>query len=358
MMSPSSAALVILLCQWDAVAVVAEHADTVVISQKVELDDETANWPAYCVDVAGESSENGTPVQLWECTGNKGQEWIFNNGKLQSVVSSKCLDAGDMQVGSQLTIWDCDDVPQQQWGYDRLQFGTGKALYFHYTIYLAQSESDATSCLGVRGDHRFPENGAPIQVSQCTHGKDQLWDGFGSPVQPYEDVYSTIGVDGRNFCLDLAGQSTENGTPIQIWTCDESSIAGQRWFLTKCGQIQSAVDRTKCLNVDKPSKQLQLWDCSPDSDAWNTLSVSGPLGNNGGPGLFKRDNGRGPREGDCMHVQDTLYTDGTRVELAWCYWNPVNQHHEGGPYPFDQWALRDLSDDVIGASVGTPAVAV
>merc|ERR1712054_424379 len=63
----------------------------------------------------------------------------------------------------------------------------------------------------------------------------------------------------------------ENGTPIQIWTC-ESGVVGQRWFLTQRGQIQSGLDRRKCLNkvidIWKASSQLQLWDCEPDSDQW------------------------------------------------------------------------------------------
>merc|ERR1719446_1094280 len=128
-----------------------------------------------------------------------------------------------MAVGSQLMIWDCDDVPQQQWGYSQDSVGIG----YLYSIYLADSASDATLCLGV-GDEAWQDvqagtvdgNGTPIQVTECKDLANQLWYGFEDPVRPYEDIYATLMVKGHeDFCLDLSGQSTDNGTPIQIWTC-------------------------------------------------------------------------------------------------------------------------------------------
>merc|ERR1719446_311697 len=115
MTAPSSAALAFsVFYQLDVVSVVAWNPDTFVISIEI-MDDpishQFVNWPNYCVDVAGESTENGTPVWLWECAGIKGQEWVFDNGQLKSALSTgKCLDAGDMELGSQLQILDCADV--------------------------------------------------------------------------------------------------------------------------------------------------------------------------------------------------------------------------------------------------------
>merc|ERR1712228_1082879 len=50
------------------------------------------------------------------------QRWTFADGDWHiryKADPSKCLDAGgDMQAGIELMIWDCNDLPQQIWGYD------------------------------------------------------------------------------------------------------------------------------------------------------------------------------------------------------------------------------------------------
>lgn len=371
MTSSCRALLVGLWHQLDAVAGIAWDANKFVISIEVELDSPTTNWPNYCVDVAGESTENGTPIQLWQCVGNTGQEWIFNDGKLQSAVSGKCLDAGDMKLGSQLIVWDCDDVPQQQWGYSQDSVGVG----YLYSIYLADSESDASLCLGV-GEENWQEvgagvadgNGIPIQVTECKDLPSQLFYGFEEAVRPFEDVYATLTVKGHeDFCLDLSGQSTDNGTPIQIWTCDESGIAGQRWFLTQRGQIRSGVDGTKCLNVDESSKQMQLWDCLPDSDRWAVISSYNSTSGWEEPGcskpesysedchmsVYKRFHVHGPQHDWCMRVVDGVYSDGSRVELGDC---TCTSHPFTSCYPQDSWAFRNLNDLELGSHA--PAVAI
>lgn len=354
------ALLVGLWCQLDTVVGFDWDANKFVISIEVKLDSDAAIWLNYCVDVAGESTENGTPVQLWECVGNKGQEWIFHDGKLKSAVSGKCLDAGDMTVGSQLMIWDCIDLPQQQWGYSQDAVGIG----FQYSIYLASNEFDASLCLGVEaeswqevGAGNADGNGSPVQVTECQQLPSQLWYGFEHAVRPFEDIYATLTVKGHeDFCLDLAGQSTDNGTPVQIWTCDESGIAGQRWFLTQRGQIRSGVDGTKCLNVDESTKLMHLWDCAADSDRWAV--VSSYYGTDGWnePGcqqsesyteschlsVYKQFHVIGPQADMCMRVVDEVYSDGSRVELAGCTCGSA------GPTifcpPQDAFAFRNLNE--------------
>jgi len=120
-----------------------------------------ASAASLCMDVpaAGE----GVNVQVWGCNGLPQQQWdasyiprsLFNSpplfldplidttngnlvttgpgvdvdqnpvwhlvpdsGEIQFGSSGKCLDAGDMQEGTQLMIWDCNGMSQQKWGFD------------------------------------------------------------------------------------------------------------------------------------------------------------------------------------------------------------------------------------------------
>ena len=50
-----------------------------------------------CVDVAG----NGIFVILFQCNGTGSQQWIFSNGQIINVRSSKCLDVGDGTIPNQ-----------------------------------------------------------------------------------------------------------------------------------------------------------------------------------------------------------------------------------------------------------------
>ncbi|MEU1288160.1 ricin-type beta-trefoil lectin domain protein [Kitasatospora sp. NPDC005856] len=68
-----------------------------------------------CLDVRGGSSNNGTPVQMWDCLGNVNQTWrIAADGTIRAV--GKCLDTGGRtENGTALQIWDCNGAISQQW---------------------------------------------------------------------------------------------------------------------------------------------------------------------------------------------------------------------------------------------------
>lgn len=93
-----------------------------------------------CINAVSRMS--GTEVMTGHCS-PPGSSWVFDAGSWQiraGVNDNLCLDAGDMQEGSQLFIWECNGLPQQQWGYDDEK----------QTIYLAQSrrlsqESNSTA---------------------------------------------------------------------------------------------------------------------------------------------------------------------------------------------------------------------
>ncbi len=70
-----------------------------------------------CMDIAGASTGNGTPVQLHECNGTSAQEWeLALDGTLQGL--GKCLDVtgGATNDGATVQIYDCNGTGAQQWG--------------------------------------------------------------------------------------------------------------------------------------------------------------------------------------------------------------------------------------------------
>ncbi|QIY66658.1 RICIN domain-containing protein [Streptomyces sp. RPA4-2] len=77
-----------------------------------------ASSPGYhaCLDVTGNGTANGTPVQMWECNGGASQKWTYNGYKLQAA-NGKCLDleGNNNTNGTKLQIWDCEEIPGQRW---------------------------------------------------------------------------------------------------------------------------------------------------------------------------------------------------------------------------------------------------
>ncbi|WBQ07150.1 ricin-type beta-trefoil lectin domain protein [Kribbella sp. CA-293567] len=71
-----------------------------------------------CMDVAGASSADGTPVQLYDCNGSAAQKWNRpGDGTIRAL--GKCLDiaGGGTAEGTKLQIATCSGNPAQQWTY-------------------------------------------------------------------------------------------------------------------------------------------------------------------------------------------------------------------------------------------------
>jgi hypothetical protein len=72
-----------------------------------------------CMDVAGASTADGTPIQLANCSGNPAQVWTLSpQGDLVSILAkTKCADATNAGTdnGTQLQLWPCNGTPAQKW---------------------------------------------------------------------------------------------------------------------------------------------------------------------------------------------------------------------------------------------------
>ncbi|MFR9800416.1 ricin-type beta-trefoil lectin domain protein [Streptomyces sp. MS06] len=113
-----------------------------------------------CLDVAGGSTADGTPVQLYDCNGTAAQQWTVRpDGSIRAL--GKCLDVsgGSTADGAKVQLYTCNGTGAQQWSYDA---GTGDVVNL-----------PADRCLDVTD--RSSANGARAQIWSCTGADNQKW---------------------------------------------------------------------------------------------------------------------------------------------------------------------------------------
>ncbi|MGI5378430.1 lectin [Streptomyces sp. CA-251387] len=113
-----------------------------------------------CLDVAGGSTANGTPVQLYDCSGSAAQRWtVQGDGSVRAL--GKCLDvtSGSTADGAKVQLYDCNGTGAQQWSYDA---STGDVV-----------NRAADKCLDVTDNSSA--NGARAQIWSCTGAGNQKW---------------------------------------------------------------------------------------------------------------------------------------------------------------------------------------
>jgi hypothetical protein len=131
------------------------------------------------LDVQGPSTDNGAPIHLWQWYGGESQYWCMapqgfkingaNVYKLRNLSTGKCLDIEGP--------WADDGTSVHQWGCNE------------YTYYDSQQWAE----IAVNGGYMF--NNAFSQT-----------------------------------CLDVREWGTTNGSPLQIWTCGDTSKSNQIFF--------------------------------------------------------------------------------------------------------------------------------
>jgi len=112
-----------------------------------------------CLDVAGGSTADRTPIQLHNCTGNPAQQWTLGgDGSVRAL--GKCLDVagGSTADGAPVQLYTCNGTRAQQWTYtaahDLTNIGAGKCL----------DAKDNSSADGTR-----------LQIWTCSGGSNQKW---------------------------------------------------------------------------------------------------------------------------------------------------------------------------------------
>jgi beta-glucanase (GH16 family) len=112
-----------------------------------------------CLDVAGASTANGTPVQLWDCNGTAAQRWtVAGDGSLQAL--GKCLDVpgGSTADGAKLQLWDCNGTGAQKWRIEAARDVVNVS---------------ANKCMDATG--QSSASGTRAQTWTCTGNPNQKW---------------------------------------------------------------------------------------------------------------------------------------------------------------------------------------
>ncbi|MFF9486894.1 lectin [Streptomyces sp. NPDC014676] len=112
-----------------------------------------------CVDVAGASAADGTPIQLHDCTGVDAQKWTLGaDGTVRAL--GKCLDVrgGSTADGAPVQLYTCNGTKAQQWTYTSARDLTNVG---------------ADKCLDVKGGSSA--DGTPLQIWTCTGAANQKW---------------------------------------------------------------------------------------------------------------------------------------------------------------------------------------
>ncbi|MFD9094761.1 lectin [Streptomyces collinus] len=112
-----------------------------------------------CLDVAGASSADGTPVQLYDCNGTAAQQWtVGGDGTLRAL--GKCLDVTGNSTadGAKAQLWTCTGGANQKW-----------------TVTAAHDivNPQADKCLDVTDNNSA--NGTRVQIWSCGGGANQKW---------------------------------------------------------------------------------------------------------------------------------------------------------------------------------------
>lgn len=198
-----------------------------------------------CLDIDGNGTANGTKLELYDCNGAGGQQWIPQpDGSLRNPQSGRCLDdpSGNTANGTPLQIYDCNGNAAQKF---RITQGT--------PIF-----GPGGKCVDIAGDD-VGGNLAVVQLYDCYTVRsfqplalDQQWT---------LNSDQTIRTLGR--CLDIDGNGTPNGTKLELFDCN--GVGGQKWVPQANGSLLNP-QSGRCL--DDPSGNttnataLQLYDCN------------------------------------------------------------------------------------------------
>jgi poly(hydroxyalkanoate) depolymerase family esterase len=116
-----------------------------------------------CLDVPGQSTTQGTHLQVWDCHGGTNQVWTATTAGELTVYSGdsrRCLDAegGATTPGTAVIIWACHGGANQQWrsNADGTVTGTQSGL-----------------CLELPAGSTG--NGTAVRLGACTGGQNQKW---------------------------------------------------------------------------------------------------------------------------------------------------------------------------------------
>ena len=118
-----------------------------------------------------------------------------------------------------------------------------------------QVEAAQGKCLDVAGAKKT--DGTPVQLYTCNNTAGQQW-----RLEASGDAYALIDVNSQK-CLDVQSSNPANGTKIQIWTCNGSKAQQWNFDVRAAGELRNVVT-DKCLDLHTfdNSQDSWLWTCN------------------------------------------------------------------------------------------------
>jgi hypothetical protein len=174
---------------------------------------------------------------------------------------------------------------------------------------LVQPGLSTTKCITAASNN----DGAAVVLQGCTGADSQNW------------VFNNgqVVVFG-NKCLDVTNGVNNDGTKVQIWTCEDGSI-NQQWDYTWWDNHLTWINHEKCMGVPGGSlsdgNQIQIWSCgsSDPNQVWDVGYLTSNLP------YQSQDNQTGYNSCGTVSSQTSL------CQTAWinsaddfCVWAPPN----------------------------------
>src|SRR5271166_4665026 len=244
----------------------------------------------YNHDNYGESNSDCTGFRLvhgpnyygrfWPVLSGERGEYELANGRSANVYLQSMADAANDGYFAPEQIWDRSDVSCFELGRPT---GSASPLNWAEGQYLRLSQSidagydlDTPSVVKARYRSAGPirgnggkciddagaatNDGTAIQIWTCNGTTGQNW--------TWNSSDGTLHILGK--CMDVTGGGTANGTQIQLWDCNGTGAQQWRWRnQNRLVNPQSG----RCLDVTGGSTadgtQLQIWDCNDTAaQAW------------------------------------------------------------------------------------------
>jgi alpha-glucosidase len=171
-----------------------------------------------CVKLRDGSTQNGTPVQIFDCNGTSGQTWQFVQGggvqgfQLQDG-NGACLSAPSATVGAGLVLEPCNAT-----GANQTFYADG-----HGSIYFGSQNGPAVTLPNLT-------SAAPGFVPE-TQIQLQNWDGAPNGEFQLDSAHNLIAAGVA--CVEARDGAASSGTVVQAYNCNGTT--GQTWFARPVG---------------------------------------------------------------------------------------------------------------------------
>ena len=276
-----------------------------------------------CLDIDGNGTASGTKVELWDCNGVGGQQWVpQSNGTLLNPQSGLCLTSpnGSTANGTVLDIEACTAAADQQFLISSGWLIQGQTI-----------SAPAGDCVGSTAGAAAVA-GTAVDLASCAReDADQYWWQNGDE-----------SITALNMCLDIDGNVTASGTKVELWTCN--GVGGQKWVQQTNGTLlnpQSGLCLTDPGSSTTAGTVLDIEACTGAADQQFFVNSGHPIS---APG------------GKCVDVpgNDLYGAIGPQLQIWDCQSYAVDQHWT---YNTASESLQDLGKclDIDGDSTASGA---